>query len=965
MSTNVSFNGTNSGYQAGMINAGGNVTTNIVQSEPSSAQACLWDLRVTDPEDDMERIKKTKGGLLEDSYRWILDNEEFKRWRSNQNQSNPLLWIRGDPGKGKTMLLCGIIQELTRSVGGIANVSFFFCQATDGRINTATAVLRGLIYSLVWKQPHLLQHVRGRYEKAGKSLFEGVNAWSALASIFTDILKDPDLRSTYLVIDAVDECITGLRFLLDLVIQESSGHTQSKKAQLKWILSSRNWPDIIERLDTVTQIAPISLELNEASVSKAVSIFIQYKASQLASVKKYGDKTHDTVCRYLLSHSQNTFLWVALVCQELDKSPRRKILKSLSAFPSGLDALYDRMIDQVHQSDDAELCKQILAIMLTVYRPITLHEMSSLIEVPDDALDDDYDDYKFLSEAIAVCGSFLTLREDTIVFVHQSAKDYLLRKATNELFPNDIGAEHYNIFTHSLETMRRILRRDIFDIKLPGIPIKDVRPPRKDPLAAAQYACVYWVDHLQNSTRNNTNTLDKGGPVDLFIRQSYLYWLEALSLLGSVSYGIQAMQKLEVLIQKESDSQALLDQVRDAYRFTRYYRTAIEISPLQVYCTPLIFSPTSSLTRRHFQMERPDWVLNNPIVEEDWSPCLQTLYGHSHFVKFIAWSQDGSRLASASLDRTVMIWDPATGHSISFKGHNDSVNSIAWSPDGSRLASASSDAMVKIWDPATGHSISLEGHSDWVNPIAWSQDGNKLASASRDSTVRIWDLTTDQSISLGGHIGWVNSIAWSPDGSRLASASSKTVKIWDLATGHSISFKGHNDSVNFIAWSPDGSRLASASSKTVKIWDLATGQSISHKGHSDWVYSIAWSQDGSRLASASDDRTVKIWDPATAQCVSTIDISFQAFLQSNQIYFDYLDASVVISKESFESNGYSLSDDHVWITYHGVNFLWLPTEYRPLYTPHYAFFSNKLAIGCSSGHVLFLELAEQSLITDH
>jgi hypothetical protein len=240
---------------------------------------------------------------------------------------------------------------------------------------------------------------------------------------------------------------------------------------------------------------------------------------------------------------------VALVCQELDKTPPRKILKSLSAFPSGLDALYDRMIDQVHQSEDAELCKQILAIMLAVYRPITLDELSSLIEIPDEALDDDNDDYEFLSEVIAVCGSFLTLREDTIVFVHQSAKDYLLREASNELLPNDIGAEHYRIFTHSLKTMRGILRRDIFDIKLPGISIKDVRPPRKNPLAAAQYACVYWVDHLQNGTRSNNNTLDKGGPVDLFLRQSYLYWLEALSLLGSVSYGVQAMQKLEILIQ--------------------------------------------------------------------------------------------------------------------------------------------------------------------------------------------------------------------------------------------------------------------------------------------------------------------------------------------------------------------------------------------------------------------------------
>lgn len=491
----------------------------------------------------MERIKKTKGGLLEDSYRWTFGNEEFKRWQSNQNQTDRLLWIRGDPGKGKTMLLCGIIQELTRSLGNIVNVPFFFCQATDGRINTATAVLRGLIYSIVGKQPHLLSHVQDRYQKAGKALFEGMNAWSALSSIFTDILKDPGLRSTFFIIDALDECTTGLPLLLDLIMDSSARY------QLKWLVSSRNWPHIIERLDTMTWIAPISLELNETSVSKAVDIFIQYKVSQLAIVKKYSETTHDTIYGYLLSHSQGTFLWVALVCQELDKTPRRHVLKHLSAFPSGLDALYGRMIDQVRQSEDAELCKQILAIMLTVYRPITLDELSSLIEVPDEALQDDYDEHRFLFDIIAVCGSFLTLRQDTIVFIHQSAKDFLLQGASNDLLPHDIEAEHYRIFTYSLKTMLTILRRDIFNIKLPGVSMNDVRAPSPNPLTAAQYACVYWVDHLENGKSNVINTLDKGGLVDVFLQQSYLYWLEALSILGNVSYGIQAIQKLEVLIQ--------------------------------------------------------------------------------------------------------------------------------------------------------------------------------------------------------------------------------------------------------------------------------------------------------------------------------------------------------------------------------------------------------------------------------
>jgi hypothetical protein len=193
--------------------------TALVQSETSLNQACLRDLRTTNPHDDKDRIKNTNGGLLKDSYSWILDNEEYKIWQDGQ--SSRLLWIRGDPGKGKTMLLCGIIEELTRSIGETANLSFFFCQATDARINNATAVLRGLIYSLVEKQPSLLSHVRSQYDQAGKALFEDINAWNALSRIFTNILKDPILEDTYLMIDALDECITNLPFLLKLIVQES------------------------------------------------------------------------------------------------------------------------------------------------------------------------------------------------------------------------------------------------------------------------------------------------------------------------------------------------------------------------------------------------------------------------------------------------------------------------------------------------------------------------------------------------------------------------------------------------------------------------------------------------------------------------------------------------------------------------------------------------------------------------
>jgi len=103
----------------------------------------------------MIRIERTKGGLLNDSYVWILSHKDFIEWRDRDETR--LLWIRGDPGKGKTMLLIGIIRELQKS---IQPLSYFFCQGTDSRLNNATAVLRGLMYQLLMQQRFLISPPR-------------------------------------------------------------------------------------------------------------------------------------------------------------------------------------------------------------------------------------------------------------------------------------------------------------------------------------------------------------------------------------------------------------------------------------------------------------------------------------------------------------------------------------------------------------------------------------------------------------------------------------------------------------------------------------------------------------------------------------------------------------------------------------------------------------------------------------
>jgi WD40 repeat protein/serine/threonine protein kinase len=256
---------------------------------------------------------------------------------------------------------------------------------------------------------------------------------------------------------------------------------------------------------------------------------------------------------------------------------------------------------------------------------------------------------------------------------------------------------------------------------------------------------------------------------------------------------------------------------------------------------------------------------------------LRTLTGHTHEVWSVVFSPDGSRLASASYDRTIKVWDTANGRELlKLKGHTKGLTSVAFRPHGRLLASASYDGTIKIWDTANGQELrTLQGHTGAATSVAFSPDGGRLASGSGDETIKIWDTASGEGLrTLRGHTSQVSSVAFSPGGSRLASAGAdQTIKIWDTASGQELhTLKGHTGQVSTVAFSPDGSRLASAGGdQTIKVWDTARGQMLrTLTGHAGAVVSVAFSPDGSRLASGADDRTIKVWDTASGEQLHTL-----------------------------------------------------------------------------------------------
>jgi ankyrin repeat protein len=394
--------------------------------------ACRSALFLTDPSIDRNNIIRAKGDRTVGTCSWIQSNPRFQSWLRGENN---LLWIRGGPGKGKTMMSVYLTEAIASEK--CRSLAYYFCVGQETKQNSASAVLRGLLWQITEHHPGLMQYVLPYFDppERGKAT---VSSEETLWTLLGELCLDVGIQRLFCLVDGIDECDeNSMHWLVD---KFSSVEHDPAFSKLSLIVLSRPVAGIDD--STCITLDPD----HQGQVSDDVDLFIRSKVRDLSKKLRFDEGFETNAAKVISGKSEGTFLWVGFVMAELlRKRTRSQVEKAMDSLPKGLPAVFARMLQNI-QPDDQDNSKKLLICTSLAFRKLSLKALADILDCQSSTT---ISEEQATLDAVEICAPMLGFREQAVEFVHQSVKDYLLRDQKDvdpELEEYRIKAEEAHLY---------------------------------------------------------------------------------------------------------------------------------------------------------------------------------------------------------------------------------------------------------------------------------------------------------------------------------------------------------------------------------------------------------------------------------------------------------------------------------------------------------------------------------------
>ena len=460
-----------------------------------------------------EKHKARNPDRVKGTCQWILQHPHFTKWRNSQNSN--LILVSADPGCGKSVLAKSLIDEELQSTQSRITCYFFF-KDDDADQKSVTFALSALLHQLFSQQRGLIKHALHQFKINGQKLPQLFDSqWEVLIKA----TADPEAGEVICILDAIDECqdneretlLTALnRFYRGIISNDKPVSNNQPGPCLKFLLTSRPYPHVGHRFKDLALISPnirLAGENDSELISQEIDLVIKERVRNL----DFENAIKPPLERWLLKIKHRTYLWVHLIFDVIENSPTRTLNglhELVRKLPDTVNNAYEAILEK---SEDKNLARKLLHIVVAAVRPLTLKEMNVAL-----AIEDGNKSYKtlgiepeswFPTKVQKLCGLFVSVIDSRLYLIHQTAKEFLMSEGSRIEPPNHAVLGNWK---HSLmpKESHLILAKAcvlylLFDVFENPPPVGNSYHEYINEYNFLEYAAENWATHFQAAEVEN------------------------------------------------------------------------------------------------------------------------------------------------------------------------------------------------------------------------------------------------------------------------------------------------------------------------------------------------------------------------------------------------------------------------------------------------------------------------------